>query len=75
MEKVESIYIYSSELKSKDTDLFGMFEFINLWVWRQPRRLLRQKKVGLRGVLQKNFAKNFFFQFYSRYQIVHTKHR
>ena len=51
MEKVESIYIYSSELKSKDTDLFGMFEFINLWVWRQPRRLLRQKKVGLTYIL------------------------
>ena len=30
--KVETIYIYSSRLKSKATDVFGMFKFIDLRV-------------------------------------------
>ena len=47
MEKVETIFIYSSKLKSKATDVFGMFKFIDLRVWHQPRRSSRQKKVGL----------------------------
>ena len=37
IEKVETIYIYSSKLKSKATDIFGIFEFIDLMVWTQPK--------------------------------------
>ena len=47
MEKVETIFIYNSKVKSKATDVFGMFEFIDLSIWHKPRREFRQKKVGL----------------------------
>ena len=31
--KLQTIFIYSSKLKSKATDIFGMFKFINSRVW------------------------------------------
>ena len=33
--KVEEDFNYSSKLKSKATDTFGMFQFINKKVWHQ----------------------------------------
>ena len=44
MEKVETIYNYSSKLKSKATDIFGMFWFIDKIVWTQQKSKLRKKK-------------------------------
>ena len=35
--KVETIFIYSSKLKSKATDVFGMFEFIDKKVWTHQK--------------------------------------
>ena len=35
IEKVETIYNYSSKLKSKATNIFGIFEFIDLTIWTQ----------------------------------------
>ena len=37
MEKVETIYNYSSKLKSKATDIFGMVNFIDLKVWTHQK--------------------------------------
>ena len=47
MEKVETIYNYSSKLKSKATDNFEMFKFIDLGVWTQAKSWSCQKKLRL----------------------------
>ena len=39
--KVEEDFNYSFKLKSKATDTFGMFQFINKKVWRQESMALK----------------------------------
>ena len=41
--KVESIYNYSSKLKSKATNVFGMFKFINSRVWHKASKAVEDK--------------------------------
>ena len=39
--KVEEDFNYSSKLKSKATDIFGIFEFINKKVWHKENMALK----------------------------------
>ena len=41
--KVQEDFNYSSKLKSKATDVFGVFEFINKKVWHKENMAVKAK--------------------------------